>query len=91
MADTAGTTLTLPEIRAAIKGYVLKEFLRGENPDELTDATPLITGGVLDSLATIMLVSFLEERFKIEIEAHETMVDYLNTIGDMAQLVHSKL
>jgi acyl carrier protein len=91
MADSAGTTLTLPEIRAAIKGYVLKEFLRGENPDELTDATPLITGGVLDSLATIMLVSFLEERFKIEVEAHETMVDYLNTIGDMAQLVHSKL
>lgn len=91
MPNTEGTTETLPEISAAIKAYVLQEFLRGENPAELTDATPLITGGVLDSLATLMLVSFLEERFEIQIEAHETMIDYLNTVGDMAQLVHSKL
>lgn len=91
MPDIDGSTLTLPDITSAIKAYVLKEFLPGENPTELTDATPLITGGVLDSLATIMLVSFLEQRFKIQIEAHETMIDYLNTIGDMAQLVRSKL
>jgi acyl carrier protein len=81
----------MEEIKAAIKGYILEEFLPGENPAELTDSTPLITGGILDSLATIRLVGFLEERFQIEVQAHETMVDYLNTISDIAQLVHSKL
>ena len=83
--------MTMEEIKAAIKGYILEEFLPGENPAELTDSTPLITGGILDSLATIRLVGFLEERFQIEVQAHETMVDYLNTISDIAQLVHSKL
>jgi len=57
----------------------------------LTDSTPLITGGILDSLATIKLVVFLEERYQIQIQAHETMVDYLNTVDDIAQLVQSKL
>ena len=81
----------MQEIKEPIKAYILEEFLPGENPAELTDSTPLITGGILDSLATIKLVLFLEERFQIKIQAHETMVDYLNTISDIAELVRSKV
>jgi acyl carrier protein len=83
--------MTIQDIKEVIRVYILEEFLPGENPEELTDSTPLITGGILDSLATIKLVAFLEERFHIQIQAHETMVDYLNTISDIAQLVSSKL
>jgi acyl carrier protein len=91
MPNSDGETLTLQETREAIKGYILEEFLPGENPAELTDSTPLITGGILDSLATMRLVLFLEERFQIKIQAHEALVDYMNTISDIAQLVRSKL
>lgn len=80
----------MQETKEIIKGYILEEFLPGENPAALTDSTPLITGGILDSLATLKLVVFLEERFQIKIQAHETMVDYLNTVSDIAQLVNSK-
>jgi acyl carrier protein len=86
-----GEKLSMQEVKQAIKAYILEEFLPGENPAELTDSTPLITGGILDSLATLKLVVFLEERFHIKIQAHETMVDYLNTISDIAQLVSSKM
>ncbi len=91
MTNLNGEKLSMQEVREVIKGYILHEFLPGENPAELTDSTPLITGGILDSLATIKLTVFLEERFQIQIQAHETMVDYLNTISDIAQLVQSKL
>jgi acyl carrier protein len=74
-----------------IKTFILDEFLPGEDPGLLTDTTPLVTGGILDSLATLRLVAFLEERFGIEIEAHETTVDYLNTLPDLEDLVQSKL
>ena len=90
MTNLNGEKLSMQEVKEVIKGYILEEFLPGENPAELTDSTPLITGGILDSLATIKLVLFLEEQFQIKIQAHETMVDYLNTISDIAQLVHSK-
>ena len=91
MTNLNAEKLSMQDVKQAIHDYILKEFLPGENPAALTDATPLITGGILDSLATIKLVAFLEERFKIQIQAHETMVDYLDTVADIAQLVSSKL
>jgi acyl carrier protein len=80
----------MQEISQSVKEYILKEFLPGEDPNELTDATPLVTGGILDSLATLKLVAFLEERFGITIKAHEADVEHLNTISDITKLVLSK-
>lgn len=78
------------DIKSAVKDFILREFLPGENPNELTDSTPLITGGVLDSIATIKLVLFLETQFGITVQAHETDPEYLDTIASIAQLVNSK-
>ena len=79
------------QIQGVIKAFILKEFLAGENPEELTESTPLITGGVLDSLATLKLVAFIEERYKIQLEAHEVDVEHLDTISGIEKLVRSKL
>lgn len=81
----------MEDTKKTIKAYILKEFLPGENPEELTDSTPLITGGILDSLATLRLVSFIEDQFQIELQSYETGIDYLNTISDITKLIHSKL
>jgi acyl carrier protein len=80
----------MDEIRQAVRDYVLSEFLPGEDPAELTDATPLITGGILDSISTLRLVNFLEDRFRITIEAHEAGVEHLDSIGQIATLIASK-
>jgi acyl carrier protein len=77
-------------IEQAIKAYVLREFLPDEDPARLTDATPLMTGGILDSIATLKLVAFLEETFSINMEAHETDADHLDTIERIATLIRSK-
>ncbi len=57
----------MDEIRQAVHGYILKQFLPGEDPSELTDQTPLITGGILDSIRTLKLVVFLEDRFDVDV------------------------
>jgi acyl carrier protein len=80
----------MEEIKRTVKAYILKEFLLGENPDELTDSTPLITGGILDSIATLKLVAFLEDRYELTLQAHEADVEHLNTISDITNLVLSK-
>ena len=80
----------MSNVTAAVKDFILSEFLPGEDPAALTDATPLITGGILDSLATIKLVAFLEERFNIVLKAHETDVEHMDTLADIARLVASK-
>jgi acyl carrier protein len=78
------------DIEGAVKRFILKEFLPGEDPAELTDATPLITGGVLDSIATLKVVMFIEETFGISLQAHEVDSEHLDTIGQIAQLVRAK-
>jgi acyl carrier protein len=51
----------------------------------------LVTEGVLDSLATLRLVSFLETEFKVALAPHEVDTEYLNTLPSIAKLVRSKL
>ena len=76
--------------RTVIKNFIIKEFLPGEDPSELTDTTPLITGGVLDSIATLKLVMFIEEQYGLTLQAHEVDAEHLDTISQIAQLIRSK-
>lgn len=78
-------------IMKATKEFILSEFLEGEDPDELTEDVELISSGILDSLATLKLVTFLENEYDVKIEAHEADEDNLNTLADIASLVESKL
>ena len=80
----------MDEIRQAVHGYILQQFLPGEDPAELTDQTPLITGGILDSIRTLKLVIFLEDRFKVTVEAHEAGVDNLDSVGQITSLIVRK-
>lgn len=77
-------------IQSSVKAYILNEFLPGEDPSALTDTTPLITTGILDSIAVLKLVTFLESQFGITLEAHETDAEHLNTLADITRLVASK-
>jgi acyl carrier protein len=78
------------DIQKTVKEYILREFLPGEDSEELTERTPLITGGILDSIATLKLVAFIEERYAITLAAHEADVEHLDTIASITNLIHSK-
>ena len=80
----------MDEIRETVHQYILDEFLPGEDPEELTDETPLITGGVLDSISTLKLVAFLEDRFGVTVEAYEAGVENLDSIGLISRMVADK-
>ncbi len=78
------------DISRAVQDYILREFLPGEDPDELTAETPLITGGILDSISTLKLVVFLEEQFGVTVEAHEAGADHLDSLGRIADFIARK-
>ncbi len=80
----------MDDIIGPVKQYILDTFLKGEDPSALRNDTPLISGGILDSLATLELVSFLEQRFSIQLEAHEVDAERLDTLTAIAALVQSK-
>lgn len=78
-------------IRLAVREYILSEFLPGEDPETLSDDTPLITGGLLDSIKITKLVIFLEETHGLEFQAHEITTDYIDTVESIVHLVQTKV
>ena len=50
----------------------------------LKDDTPLRTSGILDSVATLKVVTFVEDKYGIEVEAHEAGVANFDTIDAIA-------
>jgi acyl carrier protein len=80
----------MDDIRQTVHEFILREFLPGESPDELTDDTPLITGGILDSISTLKLVAFIEDHFAVIVEAHEAGVENLDSVGLITRLIAGK-
>jgi acyl carrier protein len=77
-------------ISEEVKGYILEQFLPGEDPAALTAQTPLIATGILDSIATLQLSTFLEERFDIQMLPHELDEEHIGTLERIEMLVRSK-
>jgi methoxymalonate biosynthesis acyl carrier protein len=72
---------------AEIQGWLRDNVTGGRevSPDE-----PLIENGVLTSLQTVELVTFLEERFDIIVEDEEFDEENFGSVESIAGLVASK-
>ena len=78
------------DLKDAIRHFILERYLAGERPENLTDRTPLQTSGILDSLAVLAVVTFVEKDTGVQFTAHDTTPDQLDSIDDIARLVASK-
>lgn len=81
----------MANVREAVRTYILDNFLPGEDPANLTDDTELKESGILDSLSTLKLVTFLEQEFKVEFEANDLDAGNLASLANIERLVLSKL
>ena len=79
------------KIKEEVKAYIMDEFLPGEDPAALENDTPLITGGILDSIATVKLVDFLEGTYGVSFQAHEMSADYLDSLDEITKIVQEKI
>jgi acyl carrier protein len=80
----------MENIKDELRQFILSEFLPGEKPSNLKDDTPLRTSGILDSVATLKTVTFVEEHYGIEVEAHEASVENFDSIESISAFVKSK-
>ena len=79
------------DVRQTVANYVLEQFLPGERPEALTETTPLISGGILNSIDTMKLVAYLEDLYKIEFQAYEISANYLEDVAKITSTIMKKL
>jgi acyl carrier protein len=77
-------------IADTIRNFIVREYLPGESPALLLDDMPLHSTGILDSLATLGLISFLQKEYQIRVYAYETDVDNFDRIEDIVAFVERK-
>jgi acyl carrier protein len=77
----------MEELKQAILGYVVKEYLEEGDDRTIGNETPLISGGIVDSFSMVSLKRFLEKRYQIQIPDAEATPDAFDSVDRIADLV----
>lgn len=86
-----GMTPDIQHIDAAIRQWLSETLLPADEVATLTSHTTLAASGILDSISTLELVSFLERTFGIEFAAHDVTKANLESIDSVSRVVSAKL
>jgi acyl carrier protein len=76
----------MEEIKKIVLEYVTNEYLE-EDDDEISNDTPLISGGIVDSFSMVSLKRFLEAKYKISIPDDKATPEAFDTVNKIADLV----
>jgi acyl carrier protein len=77
------------DIKQEIRGYVAEHFLPGGQG--LEETTPLISGGLIDSIGMIGLISFMESRFGVEFMPRDVDAHTLDNLNMIETVINRKL
>ena len=78
--------MTLDTVYDIVRDYFVEELLDGDGRGLELD-TDMIGGGLLDSFAVVQFVSFVEERFGIEIPRDSIDAEHFHSIRTACQLI----
>ncbi len=77
----------MDELSTVIRDYVIREYLEEGDDREITETTPLISGGIVDSFSMVSLKRFLEKRYSIRIPDSCATPEAFDTVQNIAALV----
>ena len=77
--------------KEAVRAFLEEKFVTPKGLGPLEDESPLVTTGILDSIATLELVSFLEKSYGVTLEPHELDIDHIGSLQAIDQLLSQKL
>jgi acyl carrier protein len=72
-----------------LKEYIREELMNGAN-GELDESENLLAAGIIDSLGILRLVSFVEEKFGIEVPDEDVTIDNFQSVKSMSDYVASQ-
>src|SRR5256885_13072277 len=77
-------------VRQEIRDFILENYYFNQD-GTLEDGDSFMDRGIMDSTGILELVSFLEEKYVIEIDSDEMMPDNLDSIARLTNFVNVKL
>lgn len=78
------------DLETAIERFIVDEIMLGDKQTRIDPNDSLISSGVLDSLALLRLIAFLEEQIGITVEDSEVIPENFETISDIKAFINRK-
>jgi acyl carrier protein len=78
---------TMDEITQAVRDYIVREYLEEGDERTITETTPLISGGIVDSFSMVSLLRFLEKKYSIDIPDECATPEAFDTVERIVGLV----
>jgi acyl carrier protein len=73
-----------------IRKFIVDNFLFGQDDGALADDSSLLDHGVIDSTGMLELVSFLENRYEIEVEDEDLVPENLDSVVSLVGFLERK-
>ena len=77
------------DMREKIIEYIYDEYVEDDSM-KITDDTPLISSGLVDSFSMVSLKMFLEEEYGIQMTDEEASTEAFDTVARILELVKRK-
>lgn len=74
------------EVFEGLKGFISEEILDGKDIG-LDGSTPLLEWGIVNSMEIARIVSFVYDRFNIEIPSDKITLEYLKDLNSLTDLI----
>ena len=78
----------MDEMKQMILNYVKKEYLEEDDDREITETTPLISGGIVDSFSMVSLKRFLEKKYSVQIPDADASPEAFDSVNSIVALVN---
>ena len=78
------------EVRAKIRGFVVENFLFGDEGG-VKDDTSFLDEGIIDSTGILEMVSYLEAEFSISVDDEELIPENLDSINNVVAYLTKKI
>ena len=78
----------MDDMSKAVLDYVKREYLEEDDEREVTETTPLISGGIVDSFSMVSLKRFLEKKYQIQIPDADASPEAFDTVKSIVTLIN---
>ncbi len=78
------------ELKSQIRGFIVENFLYGEDNENLTDEDSFLEFGLIDSTGVLELVAFVETELGVAIKDSEMVPENLDSVEAIATFVSTR-
>ncbi|MGW7415282.1 acyl carrier protein [Streptomyces sp. NPDC054863] len=80
--------MTVEEYASKLIDFIGDEFLQGDGKDQLTDTSPLMESGILDSLRVALLLSYIRDKMGLYVSPAKIDADHFKDVSTIAEMLH---